>query len=139
MDIWFFSSTCYISWKIGVFIITRCNCLWLLSIALKNAFILNLYLFMYTGTENQEGYSLSCLLLLVSILRVPITYYFLVQKQPYRGNLKERCSENMHQIYRRTTMQKSNLNKVPLHGWIPVASAWVLSCKFAAYFQNPFS
>ena len=36
-----------------------------------------------------------------------------VQKQPSRGVLRKRCSENMQQIYRRTT--KYDFNKVALH------------------------
>ena len=43
------------------------------------------------------------------------------QKQPSRDDLKKRCSENMQQLY-----------------WNHL-SAWVLSCKFAAYFQNTYS
>ena len=35
----------------------------------------------------------------------------LVQKQPSRGILKKRSSENMHQIYRRTPMPKCGFNK----------------------------
>ena len=34
------------------------------------------------------------------------------QKQPPRGVLKKRCSENMQQIYRRTPMPKCDINKV---------------------------
>ena len=37
---------------------------------------------------------------------------FTVQKQPSRGVLKQRCSENMQQIYRRTPMPKCYFNKV---------------------------
>ena len=33
-----------------------------------------------------------------------------MQKQPPRGVLKKRCSENMQQIYRRTTMPKCDFN-----------------------------
>ena len=36
------------------------------------------------------------------------------QKQPSRGVLTKRCSENMQQIYRSTLMPKSNFNKVAL-------------------------
>ena len=43
------------------------------------------------------------------------------QKQPSRDDLKKRCSENMQQLY-----------------WNRL-SAWVFSCKFAAYFQNTYS
>ena len=35
-----------------------------------------------------------------------------IQKQPSRGVLIKRCSENMQQIYRRTPMPKCDLNKV---------------------------
>ena len=38
------------------------------------------------------------------------------QKQPSRGVLRKRCSENMQQIYRRTPMPKWGFNKVPKHG-----------------------
>ena len=38
------------------------------------------------------------------------------QKQPFRGVLGKRCSENTQQIYRRTTpMPKCDFNKVALH------------------------
>ena len=36
------------------------------------------------------------------------------QKQPPRGVLRKRYSENMQQIYRRTPMPKCDLNKVVL-------------------------
>ena len=36
------------------------------------------------------------------------------QKQPSRVLLKKKCSENMHQIYRRTPMPKCDFNKVAL-------------------------
>ena len=56
-----------------------------------------------------------------------------IQKQPSRGVLIKRCSENMLQNYKRTPMPKCDFNKVAKH-----TSAWVFSCKFAAYFQNTF-
>ena len=37
-----------------------------------------------------------------------------LQKQPFRGVLKKRCSEKMQQIYRRTPMPKCDFNKVAL-------------------------
>ena len=44
-----------------------------------------------------------------------------VQKQPSRGALRRRCSENMQQIYKRTSMSKCNFNKIALrYGWSPV-------------------
>ena len=45
-----------------------------------------------------------------------------IQKQPFRGVLSKRCSENMQQIYRRTPIPKCNYNKnhfllrTPLNG-----------------------
>ena len=42
-------------------------------------------------------------------------------------------SENMQQIYKRIPIPKYDFNKVAKH-----TSAWVFSCKFAAYFQNTF-
>ena len=48
-----------------------------------------------------------------------LTYSFFkcsnFQKQPSRGVLRKRCSENMQQIYRRTPMPKCDFNKVALH------------------------
>ena len=35
-------------------------------------------------------------------------------KQPSRGVLRKKCSENMQQIYRRTPMLKCDFNKVAL-------------------------
>ena len=61
------------------------------------------------------------------------------QKQPSRGVLKKRCSENMPQIYRRTPMPKCTFNKVAKQPYWNRTLAWVFSCKFAAYFQNTFS
>ena len=58
-----------------------------------------------------------------------------IQKQPPGGVLSKRCSENMQQLYRRTPMPKCDFNKVASNR----TSAWVLSCKFAAYFQSTFS
>ena len=60
------------------------------------------------------------------------------QKPPSRRVLSKRCSENMQQIYRRTPMPKCDFNKVALQLYWNHTSAWVFSCKFAAYFQNTF-
>ena len=35
-----------------------------------------------------------------------------MQKQPLRGVLRKRCSEDMQQIYGRTSMPKCDFNKV---------------------------
>ena len=39
------------------------------------------------------------------------TFVVDVPKQPPRGVLRKRCSENMHQIYGRTLMLKCDFNK----------------------------
>ena len=56
-----------------------------------------------------------------------------------QGFPRKRCSENRQQIYRRTLMPKCDFNKVALQLYWNRFSAWVFSCKFAAYFQNTFS
>ena len=61
------------------------------------------------------------------------------QKQPSSGVLRKRCSENMQQIYRRKPMPKCDFNRVAKQLYWNRTSAWVFSCKFAAYFQNNFS
>ena len=43
-----------------------------------------------------------------------------IQKQPFRGVLRKRFSENMQQIYRWTPMPKRDFNKVAKHGCSPV-------------------
>ena len=60
---------------------------------------------------------------------VPTESLLMIQKQPPRGVLKKRYSENMQQIYRRIPMPKGD----------GCTSACVFSCTFAAYFQNTFS
>ena len=59
-----------------------------------------------------------------------------VQKQPFKGVLRKRCSENMHQIYSRTPMLKCDLlcNFIEIalrHGCYPV--------NFLHIFRTPFS
>ena len=61
-----------------------------------------------------------------------------MQKQPSRGVLRKRCSENMQRIYRKTLMLKCDFNKVTKQLYWTHTSAWVFSCKFAAYFQYNF-
>ena len=75
-------------------------------------------------------------LLLEPVLSTGVSF---LDKQHSRGILRKRCSENMRQIYRRTPMPKCNFNKVALQLYLNPTLAWVLSCKFAAYFQNTFS
>ena len=51
----------------------------------------------------------------------------------------KRYPEIMQQIYRRAPMPKCDFNKVALQFYWNNTSAWVFSCKFAAYFQHIFS
>ena len=44
----------------------------------------------------------------------PFFFIIEIQKQPSRGILRKRRSENMLQIYRRTPMPQYDLNKVAL-------------------------
>ena len=59
-----------------------------------------------------------------------------IRKQPSRGVLRKRCSENTQHIYRRTHMPTCGFNKVSKQLYWNNTSAWVFSGKFAAYFQN---
>ena len=43
---------------------------------------------------------------------VEILNFYIVQRQPFRGVLSKRCSENMQQIYKRTLMPKLDFNKI---------------------------
>ena len=45
----------------------------------------------------------------------------------------------MQQIYKRTPMSKCEFNRLTKQLYWNRTSAWVFSCKFAAYFQNTFS
>ena len=50
------------------------------------------------------------------------------EKQPPRGILKKRCSENMQQIYRRTPMLKCDFNKAIFRTPFPkITYGWLLS------------
>ena len=55
----------------------------------------------------------------LSLLRSETNYYqnphWTLQKQPPRGVPRKRCSENMQQIYRRTSIPKCDFNKVALN------------------------
>ena len=67
-----------------------------------------------------------------------LPYLGITEAVTQRGSL-EMCSENMQQIYRRIPMPKFDFNKVALQLYLNRTSAWVLSCKFSACFQNTFS
>ena len=65
--------------------------------------------------------------------------FIIIQKQPFRGVPKKRCSENKQQIYRRTPMPKCDFNKVAKQLYWNHTSAWVFSCKFLLHvFRTPF-
>ena len=61
------------------------------------------------------------------------------QKQPFRGVLSKRCSENMQQNYRRTPMQKCHFNKV---AWNFIEITLRHGCSpgnFLDIFRTPFT
>ena len=59
-----------------------------------------------------------------------------IQKQSPIGVLEKMCYTNMQQIYRRTSMQKSDFRKVANQLYWNDTSTWVFSCKFVVYLQN---
>ena len=61
------------------------------------------------------------------------------QKQPSRGFLKKRYSENTKQIYRRTLVPNCDFNKVAKQLYWNHSTARMFSCKSAVYFQKTFS
>ena len=77
--------------------------------------------------------SLSRMLAEFSLKPVCSTMFGKIQNQPSRGVLRKRCSENIQQIYRRTTMPKCAVQRY----WNRT-STWLFSCKFAAYFRTLF-
>ena len=78
---------------------------------------------------------------LFSLLFYLCNLYLLKKKQKLssRGVLRERCSENLQQMYRRTPMPKCDFSKVALQLYRNWTFAWLFSCKFEPYFQNTFS
>ena len=62
-----------------------------------------------------------------------------LQKQPSKDVLRKRYSENMQQIFKKTPMLKCDLNKDAKASLLKSHLIWLLTCKFAAYFQNTFS
>ena len=81
-----------------------------------------------------------------------LLFYRNLQKQPPRGVLTKRCSENMQQVYRRTPLPKCDFIEITHFYWFLIfywfffprfywnhTSAWVFSFKFSAYFQNAIS
>ena len=70
---------------------------------------------------------------------VDLSNAFTFQTQPSRGVLRQRCSENMQQFYKRTPMPKCDFNKIALQLYWNRTSSYVFCCKFAACFQDTFS
>ena len=61
------------------------------------------------------------------------------QKQPLKGVVRKKFSEDMQQIYSRTPKPKCDFNKVSKQLYWSRTSARVFSSKFAAYLQNTLS
>ena len=59
-------------------------------------------------------------------------------KHSSRGDLIQRCSQNMQQIYRRTYIRKRGFHKIAKQLFRNYTFALVFSYKFATYFQNIF-
>ena len=95
--------------------------------SLLNFFTNSLFQFIHLVANmreiNQTGESSSLVRNVLSI--------FLGKKQLFRGVLKKKCSENMQQIHRRTTMPKFDFK-------CDHTSARMFSCTFAAYFESTF-
>ena len=74
-----------------------------------------------------------------NILKTRLLWNRFLHKQPSRGILRKRCSENMQQIYKRIPLPKCDFNKIAKQFYWNHISAWMSSCKLSAYFQNIFS
>ena len=74
----------------------------------------------------------------ISAAHISGIHNVIAQKQPSKGALRKRCSENMQQIYRRTLMPECDVNKAALQLYGNHNSTWVFSSKIAVYFQNTF-
>ena len=72
-------------------------------------------------------------------MKIVFTRRTLTEATLQRWSIIKRCSKNMQQIYGKTPMSKWDFNKVAKQLYWNHTSAWVLSCKFAGYFQNIFS
>ena len=68
-----------------------------------------------------------------------------MQKHPFKGVRIKRSSEKIQQFYRKTSMPKSDFNKVAKqniahgHGFSPVNLLYLFQSKLAVYFHNTFS
>ena len=79
--------------------------------------------------------------LLPTMLLQNALHYFSIKfsEVAVQRRLRKRCSENMQQIYRRTSMPKCDFSKVAKQLYWNSTSVWMFSCKFASYFQNTLS
>ena len=98
---------------------------------------------METITENLVIDSYICKFIMSKYYLIFSDAYIQTQRQPPKYVFKKKCSKNMQQTSGRTPMPKCDFNKVAKQlyrqlYWNPI-SAWVFSCKFAAYSQNTFS
>ena len=98
---------------------------------------LNIYSFTYQKTLLRT--LLLLFLKIVESLQCILKGKNITSEDPFVRVLRKRCSKNMQQIYRRTSMPKCNFNKVTKQLYWNHYSAWVFSCKFGVYFQNLFS
>ena len=64
--------------------------------------------------------------------------FLLQQKQPFRGALLKRFSENMKQIYRRTPMPKCDFNKVASNFTEIALQHWCSPVNLLHIFRTPF-
>ena len=69
---------------------------------------------------------------------VQVFFFLLWARKCRLGILQNRCFEDIRQIYRRTPIPKCDFNKFAQQLYWNYTSIWVLSCKFAAYFQTTF-
>ena len=73
------------------------------------------------------------------VLSLIFPYTLVEQKDWLEKVFRKSCFEIMQQIYRRILTPKCDFNKDAKQLYWNRTSAWVFSCKFAAYFQNNFS
>ena len=64
--------------------------------------------------------------------------YKVYRSSPPQVFLEKVVLKNGQQIYKKTHMPKCDFNNFALQLYWNYTSAWVFSCKFAAYFQNTF-
>ena len=64
--------------------------------------------------------------------------YKVYRSSPPQVFLEKVFLKKGQQIYKKTHMPKCDFNKFALQLYWNYTSAWVFSCKFAAYFQNTF-